>query len=742
MVSFTNNNEMSYAESSDQSTESKSRIKLILPLGVNNSITETSAIPTNELDKLGVALECENSDSDSNDDTDDTTMESMHANELLQEVDTDLAVVRRRRYFSIFVKVGCTIYLCANILLPLSKPYERRMEARSVPFSSRRINININLPFPTIIHGRKLVHRLLDEDEDSNDSDSEDNDDANSEDNDDGSQDGKDDDAEADDQAVDDQAVDDPYYDPYYVEEEEEEEEEEVIDDFYRYIDDDIERRTILPIEFNDVAGLLCTCTSIFLSIGGGIGPGAILVGVYIIVMDFPPKVAIPLSCITSLGISMVSTITNAPKRHPLTDRPMIDWDLILIMQPLTLFGAITGTYLNKILAEKVIVTLLVLLLSIIAHNTLKRARRMHYAEQLYIKRIQWAKTKKKNTDQASSIYQSNSFGGGLAEADPPFLPKVHSINSPQNSPTRDNNRSRNNTGTSSPGGNRHNEDTRSGRGGTTSSLNSSFSSFIVLHHGNAESVKSSLIEEEADPLPQNKITYIVAMFLFVIAMNVFKGGGAFESPLGITCGSLSFWTVEVMTATWLIGCTFIASRFLLRRHAIKEAVGFDYVRGDIRWDVRTTVIYPAVCIVAGLVSGMFGIGCAIVIGPMLVGIGVNPSVAAATCGCLNFFTSLAATSSYVVLGSVIPDSQYAVVCFLLGITASFFGGKILSRTVTSTKIKKNKRLERHSYMAYSMGLVVLVSALSMTVEALLSVVSHRFDTAEKDGICEIEGLY
>jgi len=631
------------------------------------------------------------------------------------------------------VKVGCTIYLCATILLCLAQPYERRMEARSIPFSSRRIEININLPFPTIHSGRKLIHRFLNEDEDEDSSDSEDNDDKSQDEEDDDKQ--QNDDAEA---AVDDQAVDDVYYDPYYVEEEEEEEEEEVIDDFFRYIDDDVEQRTILPIEFNDVAGLLCTCTSIFLSIGGGIGPGAILVGVYIIVMDFPPKVAIPLSCITSLGISMVSTITNAPKRHPLTDRPMIDWDLILIMQPLTLFGAITGTYLNKILAEKVIVTLLVLLLSIIAHNTLKRARRMHYAEQLYIKRIQWAKSKKKNTDQASSIYPSNSFGGGLAEADPPFLPKVHSINSTPSSPTR----KKKETGISSAGANRNSEDTRSHRAGTTSSVNTSFSSFIVLQHENAESVKSSLIEEEADPLPQNKITYIVAMFLFVIAMNVFKGGGAFESPLGITCGSVSFWTVEIMTATWLIGCTFLASRFLLRRHAIKEAVGFDYVRGDIRWDVRTTVIYPAVCIIAGLVSGMFGIGCAIVIGPMLVGIGVNPSVAAATCGCLNFFTSLAATSSYVVLGSVIPDSQYAVVCFLLGITTSFFGGKILSRTVTSTKIKKNKRLERHSYMAYSMGLVVLVSALSMTVEALLSVVSHRFDTAEKDGICQIEGLY
>merc|ERR1740124_2153840 len=351
------------------------------------------------------------------------------------------------------------------------------MEVRSIPFSHRRIQFL----------SRFLKDEDEDEDEDGNnnnnnnnnndddkhndeDEDEDEDEDGNNNNNNNNNDDDKhndDDDKHNDDDdymAVDDQANYYSYYDPYYVEEEEEEEEEEeVIDDFFRYIDDDIERRTILPLEISDVAGLLCTSFSIFLSIGGGIGPGAILVGVYIIVMGFPPKVAIPLSCITSLGISLVSTITNAPKRHPLTDRPMIDWDLILIMQPLTLFGAIAGTYPNKILAEKVLITLLVLLLSIIAHNTLKRARKMHYTEQMYIKRTIWAESKKKNNDQAHAIYPTNSFAGGLAEADPPFLPKVHSINSPPSSPTNSNRiKLMKDTGANSVGANINNGDNRS----------------------------------------------------------------------------------------------------------------------------------------------------------------------------------------------------------------------------------------------------------------------------------------
>jgi len=625
----------------------------------------------------------------------------------------------RRNQFGVVLAFSCALFLCVNILTPQARPYEQRMEIRSIPFSSRRIHLNFS-----IFNLRETMNRFLEEEN----PDENENDDENVE-------------AEDDVKGYDDyhNLQDDAYYDKYYEEEVEEDDDyEEVIDDFYPYIDDEtIESRTILPLEVSDVTGLLCTAFCIILSIGGGIGPGATLVAVYIIVMDFPPKVAIPLASITCLGISTVSIITNVPRRHPLTDRPIIDWDLILIMEPLTLFGAIVGTHLNKILEEKVIMTLLVLLLSIIAHNTLKKAKKMHHAEQLYAKRILWAKSKK-NTEQIS-LFPSNSFEGGLAKADPPFVPKVHSINSQQGFITkRENGNSKSLTGgnTSVNG-----DSTRSEAGRTRTSQNSSFSSFIVLRKGDVESVKSSLMEEEAHQLPQNKITYIVAMFLFVIAMNVFKGGGAFESPLGISCGSLYFWLVEILTMLWLFAWTYLASRYLLRRHAIKEAVGYDYVRGDIIWDVRTIVIYPSVCVIAGIVSGMFGIGCAIVIGPMLVGIGVNPSVVAATCGCMNFFTSLAATSQYMVLGSVIPDSQYAIVCLILGIIMSYIGNQIMLR-VTSTKIKKNKRLELHSYMAYSMGLVVLVSALSMTVEALLSVVSHKFDEDEKDGICEIETMY
>ena len=37
------------------------------------------------------------------------------------------------------------------------------------------------------------------------------------------------------------------------------------------------------------------------------------------------------------------------PKRHPVADRPMIDFDLVLVMEPLTIAGAVIGSILNKV---------------------------------------------------------------------------------------------------------------------------------------------------------------------------------------------------------------------------------------------------------------------------------------------------------------------------------------------------------------------------------------------------------
>ena len=51
--------------------------------------------------------------------------------------------------------------------------------------------------------------------------------------------------------------------------------------------------------------------------------------------MGFKPKFAIPLSNMTVLGGAIANLAMNARKRHPLADRALVDWDLLVLMEPL-----------------------------------------------------------------------------------------------------------------------------------------------------------------------------------------------------------------------------------------------------------------------------------------------------------------------------------------------------------------------------------------------------------------------
>lgn len=47
----------------------------------------------------------------------------------------------------------------------------------------------------------------------------------------------------------------------------------------------------------------------------------------------------------------------------------------------------------------------------------------------------------------------------------------------------------------------------------------------------------------------------------------------------------------------------------VIARHEVKELVRFDYVHGDIKWDARSAILYPAVFVMAGFFAGTLGIG-------------------------------------------------------------------------------------------------------------------------------------
>eukprot|EP00956_Cyclotella_meneghiniana_P013962 scaffold20560_cov33-Cyclotella_meneghiniana.AAC.1 len=294
---------------------------------------------------------------------------------------------------------------------------------------------------------------------------------------------------------------------------------------------------------------------------------------------------------------AFANTWWNVKRRHPSADRPLIDWDLILVMEPPTLFGALVGANLNKVLSETIIAVMLVVLLSFTAQNTFKKAFKI--------------------------------------------------------------------------------------------------------------------------------VSLIVFMFLVVVVVNILKGGGGFPSPIGITCGSLAFWSAQLLLHLFIVMIAAIARKRLIKDTRRKMDAGYMYLKEDIIWDERSTVVYPLVSSIAGFCAGMFGIGGGIVKGPLMLAMGVHPAVASATSACMILFTSLTATTTFAVYGMLVKD--YAIVCVFLGLLSTAFGQKVMSSMVKKTK--------RNSFIAFSIGVVVLLSALLMTLQSVLHLMSDRSDE-QFSGIC------
>ena len=309
-------------------------------------------------------------------------------------------------------------------------------------------------------------------------------------------------------------------------------------DDFLKYIGDP-PLPSMFPLTRRDVVGFMLSSLGMTLGSSGGIGGGGIVVPIYIIVLGFSARVAIPLGSVTVLGGSMAGTMLNMKRRHPLADRPVIDWDLILVMEPLVLVGALIGAIFHRVVSEKILTVLLVLLLSVVAHTTLAKAKRMYDAEKRYIEHIKAARWDYLGrVGSVSSAFRTSGWSaealGGRAGNDgdtkttSPVVPS---------SPLRT-----------------LSIDSRS----TVRRMDADEKQRILILNPDFVTLRTDLLEQEK-VTPRSKILALLGKFSVLIFLNITLGGGAFDSPWGILCGSVAFWVVHVIMVAFLFSSAWAA---------------------------------------------------------------------------------------------------------------------------------------------------------------------------------------
>jgi len=176
---------------------------------------------------------------------------------------------------------------------------------------------------------------------------------------------------------------------------------------------------TMIPsLASKEVLSVVLAFLTIFIATGAGVGGGGILVPLYTLVLGVG-RDAVPLSNATIFGASIVNMILYGKERHPLAQRPLVDWDLILAMEPMTILGALLGSYLNKIAPTWLTSVCLTTLLALTTNRMIRKAGKVYAREELSLRH-------QTSYGSFGNLKQKDEVGGWQEEKDvdgkPPSL--------------------------------------------------------------------------------------------------------------------------------------------------------------------------------------------------------------------------------------------------------------------------------------------------------------------------------
>ena len=111
--------------------------------------------------------------------------------------------------------------------------------------------------------------------------------------------------------------------------------------------------KSIFPLDWTDFLGFLLNLVTSVLASTGGVGGGGVFVLSYCLIIGFNLQQSAALSNITIFGGAVVNIVFNIMGSTP-EGNPLIDWLIILMMEPSTIGGVMLGGILDKYIPHRI----------------------------------------------------------------------------------------------------------------------------------------------------------------------------------------------------------------------------------------------------------------------------------------------------------------------------------------------------------------------------------------------------
>jgi uncharacterized membrane protein YfcA len=143
--------------------------------------------------------------------------------------------------------------------------------------------------------------------------------------------------------------------------------------------------KDVFPIERYEIIGYILIFLVSALANSAGVGGGPIMTPILVCLFCFNTHTAIPLSQVTVFGGALLAVGMKIPNRHPTRDRPLINYQLIMLVQAPLLFGTAFGAIINTILPSWLIELLLTMMIVVMCYKTLKKGLSLYKVESRHI---------------------------------------------------------------------------------------------------------------------------------------------------------------------------------------------------------------------------------------------------------------------------------------------------------------------------------------------------------------------
>lgn len=217
------------------------------------------------------------------------------------------------------------------------------------------------------------------------------------------------------------------------------------------------------------------------------------------------------------------------------------------------------------------------------------------------------------------------------------------------------------------------------------------------------------------------KPALLTLCFAGVLTLESLAGKG----QAGARC-SPSWWVMTVAVIPWALSFTAFMRRYLLADAAQKERVDFPFVAGDPSWTPKNTILFPSVCVGAGIMAGIFGIGGGLIKGPLLLEIGVLPPIASMVTAVMVLYTAATSTVVYALFGMLSWD--YAVFFFCWAVIWTAVGQTVLEYFL--------KKYRMASVVVLAIGITVLLSVIVYVSHAIREIVVNPQSALAAPNFC------